>query len=178
MRFRIFLRNFLLLILVSTLFAGVAFAITYNDREGKLAITYDNNTRIVRTAIRLALNDATRTMEADIPQFRYLVIEEGKPLIDVAAEYNTTIDVIRMANRLLPTVDSGSGVRLIIPQNVQVLSPPRTYRTPVYLANGTETLEQLATQFDVPVEILREDNPILAQRGIIAGDLVFVAQLI
>ncbi len=177
MRFRIFLRNFLLLILVSALFAGMAFAITYDDRRRDLTIAYDNNTRIVRTAIRLALNDATRTMEADIPHFRYLLIEEGKPLIDVAAEYNTTIDVIRMANRLLPSVDAGSGVRLIIPQNVQVLSPPRTYR-PVYVANGNETLEQLAAQFDVPVEILREDNPILDQRGIIAGDLVFVAQLI
>jgi hypothetical protein len=178
MRFRIFLRNFLLLILVSVLFGGVAYAITYRERESQYEIAYGNNTRVVQTAIRLALYDATRTMEAGLAQFRYLVIEEGKPLIDVAAEYNTTIDVIRMANRLLPIVDAGSGVALIIPQNVPVLSPPRTYRNPVYIANGSETMEQLAEQFDIPVEILREDNPVVAGRGIITGDLIFIAQLI
>jgi LysM repeat protein len=177
MRFRIFLRNFFLLILVSALFAGMAFAITFNDRQRLNEIAYGNNTRVVETAIRLALNDATRAVEATKPQFRYIVVEEGKPLIDVAAEYNTTIDVLRMANRLLPTVDAGSGVQLIIPQNVQVLSPPRTYR-PVYVAGGGETLEQIAEQYSIPIEILREDNPVLAGRGIIAGDLVFIAQLI
>jgi hypothetical protein len=177
MRFRIFLRNLLLLILVSAVFAGVAFAISFNDRQGLLEVAYGNRTLVVETAVRMALNDATRVAEVELPQFRYLVVEAGRPLLEVAAEYNTTIDVLRMANRLLPDVDAGSGVALIIPQNVQVLSPPRTYR-PIYVANGSETLDQLADQFEVPIEILQEDNPILAQRGIIAGDLIFVAQLI
>jgi hypothetical protein len=73
-------------------------------------------------------------------------------------------------------VDSGSGETIIVPEGVQILEPPRRFE--LYLAVVGETLEAVAIRFNVRQDILEEDNPILAQRGVVPGDVVFIPILL
>jgi LysM repeat protein len=171
------MRRLLVVALVGIVAAGVGYYIRQDNKARIQRIYNAQLTPAIQTAVQSALFDATRTAEAPQRQYRLVKLGENEALADVAAKYHTTIEVIRMANRLLSDVEYGSGQTIVVPEGVELLSPPRRFGSP-YVAVGGETFEGLAAQFGIPVDILKLDNPVLAVRGIIAGDLVFVAQLI
>lgn len=176
MKMRRLIRTLLTLILVVAAFGGVAYYV-WNDSRDKTIENYDRNvTLAVETAIWSALYDATRTVESPQRHYRLIRLGENEPLLDVALRYNTTVEVLRMANNLLPTVDSGSGETIIVPEGVQDLRPPRRFE--LYTGIAGDTFEVLAIRFNVQQDILEEDNPILVQRGIAPGDVVFIPILL
>ncbi|MBL8153060.1 MAG: LysM peptidoglycan-binding domain-containing protein [Anaerolineae bacterium] len=176
MKMRRLIRTLLALILVTAAFGGVGYYV-WNDSRNKTIENYDRNvTLAVETAIWSALYDATRTVEAPLRHYRLITLSENEPLLDVALRYNTTVEVLRMANNLLPTVDSGSGETIIVPEGVQELQPPRRFE--LYTGIAGDTFDSLAIRFNVRQDILEEDNPILAQRGIAPGDVVFIPILL
>lgn len=170
------LRTLLLLLLIIALFGGVGYYI-WTDSTAKARQEYQYRvTLAVETAIAKALFGATSTAEADQPQYRVVKMGNGEPLLDVALRYNTTIEVLRMANKLLPTVDAGFGQEIIVPEGVQVLEPPRSFR--IYVALADDTLSTLADRNGVPLNLLQQDNPVLAARGLNPGDIVFIPELL
>ncbi|MEZ4669314.1 MAG: LysM domain-containing protein [Anaerolineae bacterium] len=173
---RRFLRNLFLLLFIVAVFAGVGLYIYQGKSDDDTKRYNDNVTRAINTAIWNALYDATRTLEADLVHYRLITVAKSESLVDVALRYHTTVEVLRMANNLLPTVDYGDGGKLIVPEGVNVLNPPRRFT--VITAVDGDTLTQFAARYGVTVDILRADNPILAQRGIIHGDLVFIPELL
>lgn len=173
---RRFLRNLLLLLLIVAIFAAVGFYIYDGNRLKTEQLYNERVTLQVETAVYAALYNATRTLEADLRHYRLIEVTSSESLLDVALRYDTTIEVLRMANNLLPIVDYGDGSKLIVPEGVKILNPPR--RLVAYTAVEGDTLPQLSGRFDVGLDILQLDNPILARRGIIPGDIVFIPELL
>jgi len=170
------LRRLLLLALVVGVFGGVIFFINSNNRVEMQQLYHLRVTLAIETAIAGRLFEATRTAEAPLPQYRLVTLSEGQALLDVAEQYDTTVDVLRMANKLLSTVDFGSGETIIVPVGVQVLDPPRSFET--YTVVAGDTLNTLATRFDVTLVQLQTDNPVLAGRELLPGDMVFIPELL
>src|SRR5262245_44390813 len=112
------LRNLFLVVLIVGLFAAVSYYIIQDDYKQRLAIYQDRSTLAVSTAIANRQFELTRTAEADFPQYRLVTVAAGEPLINVAEQYHTTLDVLRMANKLLPNVDAGDGSRLVVPEGL------------------------------------------------------------
>lgn len=177
MRFRRFLRNLFLLLLVVAIFAAVGYYIYTKDREKRIAMSYDLVTQAVSTAIQNALYNATRTAEADQPHYILLKVGPTDSLLAVAEQYDTTIDVLRMANNLLPTVDFGDGTEIVVTRGVKQLIPPRRFKKP-YVAQRGDDLASIAARNNIDEKILALDNPILAQRGLNPGDIVFIPELL
>jgi hypothetical protein len=171
-----FIRNLLILTVVAATIAAVAYFILTGDNERVRTLYYAQVTNSVATAVAGALNDATRTAEAPLRQYRYIPIVEGQTLEEVADRYATTVEAIRMVNGLAPDVVVGDGSSIIIPEGASAMLPAR--KLSIYTAIDTDTLEALALRFDVPLEILVMDNPVLAQRGIIPGDIVFIPEIL
>lgn len=170
------IRRLLILALLAVVFGGVGFFIS-RGMQAELENHYATSVALaVDTAVAGALFDATRTAEAALPQYLLYKTGESERLLDIAQTYNTTIDVLRMANNLLPTVDFGKGEQIVVPVGIQFLDPPRRFE--VYIGGADDTLERLATRFNAPLEILQQDNPILAQRGVNPGDIVFIPRLL
>jgi LysM repeat protein len=115
-------------------------------------------------------------VEAPLRQYRVIPLTPSDTLSAVAERYNTTVEVLRMANALAPTVETGDGSAIIVPEGVQSLDPPRTldYIT----AQPGESLESLAQRFRIPLNVLELDNPVLAQRRVNPGDIVFIPTLL
>jgi len=177
MLLRRFLRNLLILLLVASIFGAVGYYIYRGDREERIK-TYDGIlTQAVSTAIQDALYNATRTLEADQPHYIVLKVGKNDSLLTIAQQYDTTIDVLRMANNLLPNVDFGDGSEIVIPRGVTQLVPPRRFKKP-YIAQKGDELTTLAARNGVSEEILALDNPILARRGLNPGDIVFIPELL
>jgi LysM repeat protein len=170
------LRRLFLFALVVAVFAVVAYFISSGD-EGEIQGLYNLQvTLAIQTAVAGRLFDATRTAEASLPQYRLLRLGEGESLLSIAEQYGTTVEVLRMANQLLTTVDFGSGETIIVPVGMQVLDPPRSFQAYVVVAG--DTLNTLATRFDVTIEQLQADNPVLAGRELLPGDTVFIPALL
>jgi len=170
------LRRLFLIALVAGIFGGVAYYINQginrdDDERYDLQVTL-----AIQTAIAGRLFEATRTAEAPLPQYRLVTLANGEALLDVAERYNTTIEVLRMANKLLPTVDFGTGETIVVPQGVEILVPPRSFRP--YTAVAGDTFSTLATLNDITPEQLAMDNPVLAGRELLPGDIVFIPQLL
>jgi LysM repeat protein len=123
-----------------------------------------------------ALYDATRTAEAPLRQYRVIPLTPSDTLTAVAERYGTTVEVLRMANGLAPTVETGDGSEIIVPEGVQALDPPRTLA--IIRAQSGESLESLSQRFRVPLDVLQLDNPVLSQRGVNPGDIVFIPTLL
>jgi LysM repeat protein len=170
------LRRLFILALVIGVFGAVGYYIFIDTTTDDDALYDLQVTRAIETAIAARLFEATRTVEAPLPQYRLVTLSQGEALLDVAQRYNTTIEVLRMANQLLPTVDFGTGETIIVPEGVQVLEPPRSFTT--YNAVQGDTLSALATLNDVTIEQMQIDNPVLAGRELIPGDIVFIPQLL
>lgn len=177
MLLRRFIRNLLILLLVASIFAAVGYYIYQGDRKQRIANYDDLLTQAVSTAIQNALYNATRTMEADQPHYILLTVGTQDSLTSIAQKYDTTIDVIRMANNLLPTVEFGNGTEIIIPRGVTQLVPPRRFKKP-YIAQKGDELSAIAARNSISEDILALDNPILAKRGLNPGDIVFIPELL
>ncbi len=173
---RRFIRFVLILMLLALIFGGVGYYIITDDLRRRTEKYNLSVTLAIETAVQSALYDATRTAENDIPHYRLITLGENEFLADVAAKYNTNPDVLRMANGLAPTVESGSGQQIIVPEGVQILTPPR--RLIAITAVDGDTLQSIATHNNLSLDVIQMDNPILAQRGVLPGDIVFVAQLL
>jgi hypothetical protein len=170
------LRTLVLLVLFGAIFTGLAYLITSYDRSQAEKDYQLRITAAVQTAIAGALFDATRTAEADLPQYRLIVIHPDQSLTDLAAQYRTTAQIIRIVNGLRDDVEYGNGESLIIPEGVTQLEPPRRFR--LHTATASDTLFALAKFYDVPLDLLQQDNPVLTNRGIIPGDIVFIPILL
>jgi hypothetical protein len=177
MLLRRFIRNLLILLLVASIFAAVGYYIYRGDYNTRLKIYNDSVTHAVQTAIKDTLYNATRTLEANQPHYIVVKAAPEDSLLAIAKEYDTTIDVIRMANNLLPTVDFGDGSEIIIPRGVTQLIPPRRFKKPYYAVAGDD-LTAIAARNGISEDILALDNPILAKRGVTPGDLVFIPELL
>jgi len=171
-----FIRFIAILILLAAVFGGVGYYIVTHEKADAEAKLQFKITLAVQTAIANALNDATRTAEDSIPHYRVITLGTNEFLQDVAEKYHTTVEVIRMANTLAASVESGSGEQIIVPEGVQQLAPPRRLKS--YLAVDGDTLADLAARNGEPLEVMQVDNPILAQRGVMPGDIVFIAELL
>jgi len=177
MLLRRFLRNLLILLLVASIFAAVGYYIYREDRIQRIETYNINLTHAVSTAIQDALFNATRTMEADQPHYILLTVGTQDSLTNIAQKYDTTADVIRMANNLLPTVEFGDGTEIIIPRGITQLDPPRRFKKPYYAVKG-DTLSAIAARNSISEDLLALDNPILAKRGLNPGDIVFIPELL
>lgn len=166
------LRRLVLLVLIIAIFGALAYLITTEDRRRQAEFYSLRVTLEVQTAIARALFDATRTAESSLSQYRLVRVQSNEALEDIADEYNTTLEVLRMANGLLPSVEYGNGEQLIVPQGVVRLDPPRRFQ--IHQATTGDSLDALAKFYAVPLDLLRQDNPVLAERGIIPGDNVFI----
>lgn len=165
-------RFLLILVAVSALTGAVVYFIQTNRQEA-LSEAYNRQLVMAReTAVANALFAATRTAEAPLPQYRQLRIQ-NESLEQIADRYNTTVIVLRLANAFNSDVHHVDDATLIIPEGVQELDPPRQFIT--HQARPGQTLAQLAEDYDLPLSLLEMDNPILAQRGLNPGDLVFIA---
>lgn len=176
--YRVFyvVRILLTIAIVAGVIAAVGYFISNNTYQSAQDFYYRQVTVVVETAIAAALYDATRTVEAPLPQYRLVRLGTNESLADLAEQYGTTLAVIQMANGLAADVVAGSDQNIIIPAGVTALNPPR--RLSVYIARAGDTLEALADSRDVPLELLQTDNPVLARRGLIPGDVVYIAVLL
>jgi len=166
------LRRLVLLILIIAIFGALAYLINTDDRK-RQAETYTLRVTVeVQTAIARALFDATRTAESSLRQYRLVRVQANEALQDIADEYNTTLEVLRLANGLLPDVEAGNGELLVVPEGVTSLNPPRRFQ--IHQAAAGDSLDTLAKFYDVTLDLLQQDNPVLAQRGVIPGDIVFI----
>jgi hypothetical protein len=155
----------------------MAYAITLNQNAEKRKFYDMSVTLAIETAVAGALFDATRTAESPLPQYRLIMLGQDEALADVAQQYNTSIDVLRMANSLRSDVEFVSGVALIVPQNVTNLDPPRSFE--IRLAVEGDTLLSIANAYNVPLDLLEQDNPVLTARGrLIPGDRIFIPRLL
>jgi hypothetical protein len=177
MLLRRFIRNLLILLLVASIFAAVGYYIYRGDYNDRVKTYNINLTHAVSTAIQDTLYNATRTMETDQPHYILLKVGTEASLSTIAQQYDTTVDVIRMANNLLPSVEFGDGTEIIIPRGVTRLVPPRRFKKPYYAVKGDE-LSTIAARNGISEEILALDNPILAKRGLNPGDIVFIPELL
>jgi len=177
MLLRRFIRNLLILLLVASIFGAVGYYVYQGDRKQRIDIFNANMTQAVSTAIQDALYNATRTLEADQPHYILLKVGPSDSLLAIAQKYDTNIDVLRMANNLLPSVDFGDGTEIIIPRGITQLVPPRRFKKP-YIAQKGDELSAIAARNDISEEILAIDNPILAKRGLNPGDIVFIPELL
>jgi LysM repeat protein len=170
------LRRLFILALVIGVFAGVGWWINQGITADIIKAYNIQVTTAIDTAIAVRLNDATRTAEAPLPQYRLVTVANGEALLDVAQKYHTTVEVLRMANQLQSTVDFGNGRPVVVPEGVQVLDPPRWFK--YITAQPNDTLDAIAAVNDVTLEQLQKDNPVLTGRALLPGDIVFIPQLL
>lgn len=166
------LRRLVLLLLFAAIFVALAYLITSESSQRQQEAYRLQVTAVVQTAVAHALFDATRTAESSQSQYRLVVVGQNEALLDIAERYQTTLDVLRMANGLRSDVEYGNGEQLIVPEGVQFLSPPRRFQ--LHTVSTGDTLDNLANFYDVPLDLLKQDNPVLATRGLIPGDIVYV----
>ncbi len=175
-RLLFYLRILLILLVVGAIIAAIYYAILQDNRKRVMEMYNRQVTVAVETAISNALYGATRTIEAPMRQYRLLTISSEETLESVADRYNTTVEAIREVNGLSADVEKGDGGQLIVPEGVREMNPPR--RLKAYTAREGDTFDLLAVQNNVPIDILQTDNPILSERGISPGDIVFIATLV
>lgn len=170
------LRRLFILVLVIGVFAIVAIGIQANEGTERQKAIDAQVTRAIETAIAARLFEATRTVEVPLPQYRLVTLNQSQSLLSVAQQYNTTIEVLRMANQPLSTVDFGTGETIIVPEGVEFLEPPRSFT--IYIAIAGDSLNALAALNDITIEQMQIDNPVLARRELIPGDTVFIPHLL
>lgn len=175
-RFLYFLRALLILVILAAVGGVIYYAIQQDSNKRNIELYNRQVTAVVQTAIADAIYGATRTVEAPLRQYRLLTVTAEETLEVVAQRYDTSIDAIREVNGLSAEVQTGDGSQLIVPEGVMELNPPR--RLKAYKARANDSLNSLALENNVPLEILQTDNPILNERGVSPGDIVFVATLL
>ncbi|MBZ0289853.1 MAG: hypothetical protein K8I30_19680 [Anaerolineae bacterium] len=169
-----FVRFLIIVLAAAAILGAVALRISEDEYANAVRLYNGQLTVVVGTAIADALNSATRTAEAPLKQYRLISVPINKALAEIAVEYDTTLEIIRLVNGLAPDVIAGDGGQLVIPEGVTTLNPPR--RLIVYRAIMGDTLLALSQKHNVPLTILEEDNPVLARRELIPGDIVYIAE--
>lgn len=166
------LRIIITVLIVAVSAGGIVTYILTRDYETRLDIYYVQATSAVESAVQNALHNATRTAEA--PQNRYHLVTLGQntDLNEVAQQYETTLELIQIVNGLPTTVTEGSGETIIVPQGIKNMDPLRLIST--YRAQPGDTLAALAEANNITLSQIRQDNPVLAQRGLLPGDIVFI----
>lgn len=174
-RFFYYLRILFTIVFVFAIIGAVYYFMNTRTTEEQTLLYNRQATAAVETAVANALYAATRTIEAPLPHYRLIQVEAGESLEEVAKRFETSLEIVQMANNLPASVLTGDGGRVIVPQGVRALDPPRYFR--LYSAIDGDTLAALAEQNELSLDLLQQDNPVLAQRGLIPGDIVFVAVL-
>ena len=167
------LRIFLSVVIVLAIAAGVVYVILLRTYEERVNNFYQQVTVAVATAVQNTLYEVTRTAEAPLNRFQLVTVGPGESLETVAKRYGTSLLTLQIANGLDSNVTSGDGSTLVVPLNMETLNPPRVFN--VYTAQYGDTLASIAEGQHMSLSLLQEDNPVLAQRGLIPGDIVFVS---
>ena len=175
-RFLYFLRALVILVILAAIGGVIYYAIQQDNNKRNIELYNRQVTSVVQTAIADAIYGATRTVEAPLRQYRLLTVTSEETLESLAQRYNTSVDAIREVNGLSAEVQTGDGSQLIVPEGAMELNPPR--RLKAYEARPNDTLDSLALENNVPLDILQTDNPILSERGVSPGDIVFIATLL
>lgn len=171
-----YLRILLILLVIGAIIGAIYYAMLQDNRNRTVELYNRQVTAVVQTAIADAIFSATRTVEAPLRQYRLLTVTSEETLESLAQRYDTSVEAIREVNGLSAEVETGDGGQLVVPEGVIELNPPR--RLKVYTARAGDTLDFLALENNVPLDILHIDNPILTERGISPGDIVFIAILL
>lgn len=166
------LRIVLTILIVAGVAGGIFYFIQIRTYEDNLARYNIQVTAAVATAIQDALYNVTRTAEAPLNPFRLVQLGQNENLEALALNYGTTLEILQIVNGLGPEVVVGNGETIVVPVGIQTLEPLRTFT--VYTAQSGDTLRSIAERNSVPLTLLEHDNPLLAQRGVSPGDLVFV----
>jgi LysM repeat protein len=175
-RFFYYLRIVLVFMVVAAIIGAVYYAIQQDNFKRNSELYYRQVTAVVQTAIADTLFNATRTVEAPLRQYRYLTVAADETLENLAQRYGTTVELIRQVNGLAAEVETGDGGKLIVPEGIVQLDPKR--QLTAYSAVAGDTLDSLAVENNVSLDLLKTDNPVLANRGILPGDIVFIAKLL
>eukprot|EP00760_Papus_ankaliazontas_P014115 PhM_4_TR15961/c0_g1_i1/m.45734 len=109
----------------------------------------------------------------------------GQTLADVARQYNVPLEELRQANPSLPSSGAiPAGQTIVLPPQAQPAPQPymaqpmqqqqqQPFRPPVHNAGAGQTLADVARQYNVPLEELRQANPSLPSSGAIpAGQTI------
>jgi LysM repeat protein len=166
------LRIFLTIGVALAVTAGIFYTIWQRQTQDDIDSFNLQVTADVATAIQSALYNVTRTVEAPHNRFRVMRLGENTSLAAVAEQNGTTLELLRMVNQLADDVTDGNGQLIIVPLNIVELDPPRVLQT--YIVQPGDTLVAIAERNGLPLSLLESDNPILASRGLIPGDTVFV----
>lgn len=166
------LRIFLTISVVLAVSGGIFYTIWQRQVEADIENFYLQVTSDVGTAVQSALYNVTRTAEAPNNRYRLMRLGENTSLEAVAEQNGTTLDTLRMVNQFAEDVTEGNGELIIVPLNISELDPPRVMQ--VYIAQPGDTLVAIAERNGVPLSLLEFDNPVIASRGLIPGDTVFV----
>jgi hypothetical protein len=167
------LRILLTIAFVVALGGGIFYFISLQTFEDNVKKFNLQVTVAVATEIQNALMNVTRTVEAPMNRFQVVILGENESLEALALRYGTTLRAIQIANGIDLSVTEGSGNRLIVPVNIAELNPPRIVE--IYVAQIGDTLPAIADRRRMSLQQLEQDNPVLVQRGLIPGDLVFVS---
>ena len=166
------LRIFLTIVIVALIAVGIVSLILVRDYEERVNIYNAQVTAAIDRAIQNAVYDATRTIEAPMNRYQLLTLDADSDLQLLAQEYNTTLELIQIVNGLAEDVRQGNGVTIVIPIGVSDLEPMRMVES--HRALPGDTLESIAIARGISEQLLEEDNPVLAQRGVRPGDIVFI----
>lgn len=173
--YRIYYRlRILITIAVALGIAGaVLYVVSFRDYEANIERYNLQVTSAVSTAVQSAIYDVTRTAEAPENVFQVVRLGANEDLAALAAANGTTLEILQVVNSLGPEVTVGNGETIVVPVGLKVLDPLRAIVP--YMAQAGDTLESIAERNLVPLELVEQDNPMLARRGLTPGDTVFVA---
>lgn len=166
------LRLLLTIIVVIGITGAIFYYVSLRDYEANIVRFNLQVTAAVATSVQDALYTVTRTAEAPGNAFQIIRLGQNENLDQLARRYGTTLQILQIVNSLGPDVTTGNGETVVMPLALQVLEPARTIT--VYTAQSGDTLASIAERYITPLELLEQDNPMLAQRGLTPGDIVFV----
>lgn len=170
------LRIVLTIVVVAAVAGTIFYYIQVTTYESNLARYNVQLTVAVATAIQDAFYDLTRTAEAPGNLYQVVQLGENEDLEQLAERYGTTLTILQIVNGFGSNVVRGNGETIIVPVGLQVLEPLRTIS--IYRALPGETLATIAERNKIPLTLLEFDNPLLAQRGVVPGDLVFIGLIL
>lgn len=166
------LRLLLTIIVVAGITGAIFYFVSLRDYEANVARFNLQVTAAVATSVQEALYSVTRTAEAPGNAFLIIQLGQNENLDQLARRYGTTLEIFQIVNGFAPDVTTGNGETVVMPVAMPVLDPLRTIT--IHRAQPGETLASIAERYITPLELLQRDNPMLAQRPLLAGDIVFV----
>ena len=105
------------------------------------------------------------------PEPRYYVIQKGDVLLTIAAEYDTTVEAIMIANNISDPRSLQIGQRLFIPADKgSILGVP----TKIHEIKGGDTLLGLATLYGSTLEDILATNPELEPERLKVGQKIAI----